>query len=215
MLGILKIIYSIWFNIRYLPLTQAVKMPVLISTNMRIEKLKKGQIIIEKPVRLSVTLGGGKSPAMNAMHGCLYVSGSGKIIFHGKASVSQGTVLRCDDGGVIEIGDQFYCNCNCYFRSGSLIRFGDDCALGWNITVNSSDGHHVWHNGKKVTMEGPISVGNHVWMASECSLLKNSSIPDNCVVTQKAVVTKHFENQHCLIGGIPAKVISNNIEWKK
>ena len=56
---ILNILYSVWFNFRYLPLAQAVKMPVLIRTNMRIEKLKRGQIIIENPTRLSVTLGGG------------------------------------------------------------------------------------------------------------------------------------------------------------
>lgn len=190
-------------------------MPVLIRTNMRIEKLKRGQIIIENPTRLSVTLGGGKSPSMNAMRGCLYVGDGGKIILKGKTSISQGTVLRCDTNGTIEIGENFYCNCNCYFRSGSLIRFGEDCALGWNITMNTSDGHHVWHNGKEVTMEAPILIGNHVWLASECSLLKNTAIPDHCVVTQKAVVTKHFEEQHCLIGGIPARVISHDIDWKK
>lgn len=57
---ILNIIYSIWFNIRYLPFTQAVNMPVLIRTNMRIEKLRRGQIIIKKPDRFSVTFGGGQ-----------------------------------------------------------------------------------------------------------------------------------------------------------
>lgn len=49
-----------WFNFRYLPLSQAVKMPVLIRTNMRIEKLKRGQILIEHPKRFSIMLGGGQ-----------------------------------------------------------------------------------------------------------------------------------------------------------
>ena len=41
---ILNILYSLWFNLRYLPFAQAVRMPVLIRTNMRIKKLRRGQI---------------------------------------------------------------------------------------------------------------------------------------------------------------------------
>lgn len=211
---VFNIIYSIWFNFRYLPFSQAIKLPILIGTNMRVEKLRRGQIIIEKPLCLSIILGRGKSPSMNAFKGCIHVSEHGKIILKGHTSISEGTVLRCDGDGIIELGESFYCNCNCYFRSGSLISFGNACSLGWNVVINTSDGHQVWHNGIKVSMEAPIVVGNHVWLTSDCSLLKNTKIPNNCIVAQKAVVTKSFNNENCLIGGIPAREILGNIEWQ-
>lgn len=211
---ILNILYSLWFNFRYLPLGQAIKMPVLIRTNMRIEKLRRGQIIIKHPQRFGIMLGGGKSPSMNAFRGCLSVNKGGVIVFHGKTEISQGVVLRCDKDGVMEFGEHFYCNCNGYFRSGSLIRFGDNCSLGWNITVNTSDGHHIWHNGDKVEMEAPVVVGNNVWLTPEVTLLKGVVIPSHCIVAQRAVVTHQFKDEHCLIGGIPAKIVTRNISWK-
>lgn len=189
-------------------------MPVLIRRNMKIEKLRRGQIIIYNEKKFSIRLGGGKSPAMNASKGCLRLDKTSKIIFKGKATISEGTVIRCDKGGTIQFGDQYYCNCNCYFRSGSMISFGDNCSLGWNVTINTSDGHHIWHKNVKVDMDGPVRIGNHVWLTPDVSILKNASIPDNCIVAQKSVVTKEFQDEYCLIGGIPAKVISYNIDWK-
>lgn len=207
--------YSLYFNLRYLPFSIGVRMPILIRTNMKIEKLQRGQIIIKNSAkRFSVRLGGGKSPAMNASRGCLRLDKTSKLYFRGKVNISQGTVIRCDKDGVIEFGDKYYCNCNCYFRSGSKISFGDNCSLGWNVTINTSDGHHVWHNGVKVKMESPVRIGNHVWLTPDVTVLKNVSIPDNCIVTQKSVVTKEFKDEHCLIGGIPANVISYNIDWE-
>lgn len=211
---IINLLYTTYFNLRYLPFSQAIKFPILIHSNIRIEKLKRGQIIIGNVRMFSVRLGGGKSPAMNALQGCIRLDKLSKIIFEGRATISEGTVIRCDKGGTIKFGDKYYCNCNCYFRSGSMISFGDNCSLGWNVTINTSDGHHIWHKGVKVDMEGPVIIGNHVWLTPDVSILKNALIPDNCIVAQKSVVTKEFKDEHCLIGGIPAKVISYNVDWK-
>lgn len=152
---------------------------------------------------------------MNANRANIFLGRDAKLIFRGHAVVSEGTVLRCDKNGCIEFGKGFYCNCNCYFRTGCKITFGDDCALGWNCTINTSDGHHIWHSGKKILMECPIRIGDRVWLASEVTLNKGSNIADDCVVTQRAIVTKQFEEPHCLIGGIPAKIILRDINWRK
>ena len=212
---LVNLLYTIYFNMRYMPYKQAVHFPILARTNLCVEKLRRGQIEIGDIRPFMVTLGGGKSPAMNSGRACIYLSKNAKLIFRGHANISEGTVLRCDKNGIIEFGKDFYCNCNCYFRTSSKISFGDDCAVGWNCTINTSDGHHVWHDGKEVEMEGPVKVGNRVWITSEVTINKHVHITDNCVVAQRAVVTKPFYETHCLIGGIPAKVISRGIKWKK
>lgn len=131
----------------------------------------------------------------------------------GKAVISEGTVLRCDKQSTIEFGSNFYCNSNCYMRSTSQISFGKNCSLGWGITLNTSDGHPVWHKGTRQKMENPIDIGENVWLTPHSTLLKGSKIPDFCIVAQKSVVTKRFTEKHCLIGGIPAKVVAHDIEW--
>lgn len=98
-------------------------------------------------------------------------------------------------------------------RSTCRISFGNNCSLGWGITFNTSDGHPVWHKGEKQQMEASIEIGDNVWLTPHCSLLKNAQIPDHCIVAQKSVITKRFTEKHCLIGGIPARVVAHGIEW--
>ena len=120
---IVNLLYTTYFNLRYLPFSQAIKFPILIHSNIRIEKLKRGQIIVENPKRFQVLLGTGKSPSMNSNRGCIHLDTDSRVVFKGNARLSEGTVLRCDGNGVIEFGSEYYCNCNCYFRSCSLISF--------------------------------------------------------------------------------------------
>ena len=176
--------------------------------------MKKGQIILNQIKFKIVCLGGGKTGGMNAGRTTIYLDPKSKIIFLGKAIISEGTTLRCDQDSIIEIGDNFYCNCNCFISSTSKIQIGDDCIFGWRITINTGDGHKVLHEGINRGSSKAVIIGKHVWLAPDCSLTKDVIIPDNCIVTQKAVVTKAFTKPDCLIGGIPAKIIRENVDWE-
>ena len=67
-------------------------------------------------------------------------------------------------------------------------------------------------------INGPVSIGNNCWIATEVIFLPNSSIGDNCVVAAHSVVNKHFPS-NVIIGGAPAKVLKKyNFEthqWEK
>lgn len=57
---ILNFIYTLYFNFRYLPLNQALHLPIWVTTNLRECKLHKNQIIIMPPVKCKqVLIGGG------------------------------------------------------------------------------------------------------------------------------------------------------------
>lgn len=210
----LNFLYSLYFNFRYMPFNQAVHLPIWVTTNLRECKLHRDQIIIMPPVRCKqILIGGGKSPGLQAYKAGILIADGGRIVFRGKAVISQGTVLRCDKQSIIEFGSNFYCNSNCYMRSTNTISFGNDCSLGWNITLNTSDGHLVWHSGNKVQMEEPITIGDNVWITPHSSIAKGSHVPSNCIVAQGAVVTKKFTEQNCMIGGVPARVVAHDIDW--
>lgn len=51
-------------------------------------------------------------------------------------------------------------------------------------------------------------------LTSNTILTKGVSVADGCIIAQGAVVTKSIEERNCLIGGVPAKIISKNIEWR-
>ena len=54
----LNLLYTIWFNIRYLPIKQAVHLPIFVRTNLRIEQLRRGQIELVDVKPFIVKLGG-------------------------------------------------------------------------------------------------------------------------------------------------------------
>ena len=170
---------------------------------------------MHQPYRKSVFLGDCGSPGLQEMKGGLYFTHNTKLILHGFTVISQGSVLRMDEGASIELGKDFYCNKNCYFRASKNIAFGDDCLLGWNVQINSSDGHTIIHNGVQNNSESSVTIGYHVWITSNTILTKGVYVADGCIIAQGAVVTKSIEEQNCLIGGVPAKIISKNIEWRK
>ncbi len=145
----------------------------------------------------------------------IFLASGSKLIIDGSAIFGEGTTLRCDKGASIHIGDKFYCNCNCYFRSNNSISFADDCTLGWNVQINTTDGHPVYHHGKLTEMSKPVSIGRHVWITSNVIISKGASISDGCIVAQGAVVNKSFTESNVLLGGVPARQIAENIGWKR
>lgn len=212
---ILNFIKSLYFNFRYLPFRQAVYMPVWITTNFRIHGLKRGQLILHQPYRKSVFLGDCGSPGLQEMKGCIYMSKDSKLIFQGFTVISQGSVLRVDNNSTIVLGNDFYCNKNCFLRSSSLIKFGKNCSLGWNVQINNNDGHEITHDGHVSPQIGDVIIGDYVWLTSNTIINKNISIADGCIIAQGAVVVKSIEQPKSLAGGIPAKIIQSNINWKK
>lgn len=87
--------------------------------------------------------------------------------------------------------------------------------FGWNVNIRDSDGHKILNaNGEITNLNNSINIGNHVWISSYCDILKGSSIPDNCIVGFRALVTKRFNECNSIIAGSPARIIKQNIKWE-
>jgi acetyltransferase-like isoleucine patch superfamily enzyme len=59
------------------------------------------------------------------------------------------------------------------------------------------------------TAAGP---GNHVWIGMRAMILKGVTIGDGAVVAAGAVVTRDVPAR-ALVGGVPARVLRNDVEW--
>lgn len=212
---LLNFVKSLYFNLRYLPFKQAVYLPIWITTNFKVMKLKRGQIMLDAPLRKNFYFGDCGSAGLQEFKGGLYLDEGAKLYLKVMCVIGQGTVIRCDKNAAVELGKNFYCNKNCYLRSSENIKFGDDCSLGWNVQLNGDDGHTVKYNGKTSKQKGTITIGNHVWLTSNTIVIKDVNIADGCIVAQGAIVTKSIIESNSLVAGLPAKVIKSSVEWKK
>lgn len=61
--------------------------------------------------------------------------------------------------------------------------------------------------------ENAEMIGDHVWIGARAVVLKGVTIGDGAVIAAGAVVT-HDVPAHTLVGGVPAKIIKQNIVWE-
>lgn len=207
-------IYSLLFCLRYLPFRQAIHIPVLIHPSVRIENLHRGTINFVGEIKSSMLVLG--FPGTVGQSNCktlLFIEHGGRLIVSENVQMARGTRIIIGSQGVMQIGKHFWCNGDCFFNCTTKISIGDDNMYGWNISFNTTDGHHVYENGIQKPMEGDIVIGNHVWIASYCHVSKNTYVANDCVVAQNSLVGKRFDTPKCLIGGMPAKILKDNFTW--
>lgn len=206
--------FSCYFCFRYLPWNQARKVPILIHPSVRIGELHRGTISIQGIVRRAMISWGFKGVEGRGMRKT-YVSvhGKGCIVFRGKAVILDGTGIVVSNAQ-LTVGKNFLCNSDSFFQVTQNVTIGNDCLLGWNVQINTTNGHTVFVDGVKTQMESPIYIGNHVWIGADSLIFKRAHIPDGCVVAQRSLVSKMFEKQNCLLVGSPAKVMKEQVEWR-
>lgn len=95
------------------------------------------------------------------------------------------------------------------------LEIGERCLFSDQIIIRTSDSHTIYDCATKKPLNVPknIKIGNHVWFGYGVNILKNTKIPNDCVVATQSLVTKEFTINNCVIGGSPAKILKRNINW--
>lgn len=114
-------------------------------------------------------------------------------------------------GACLSIGSLFI-NHNSLIECHRFIEIGEDCLFGRNVTICDSDGHIVNNSPEKLSM--PVFIEDHVWIGSGAMVLKGVRIGKGAIVAACSVVTKNVP-PGCLVAGIPARVIKENVTWTK
>jgi acetyltransferase-like isoleucine patch superfamily enzyme len=143
-------------------------------------------------------------PGWLAVHEQAELQVTGDFTIYSGARVSVNAQARLVLGsGYINHG----LNLNCF----TSIEIGDDVAISENVTIRDSDNHEMVAAGFQKTL--PIKIGNHVWIGMNVTILKGVTIGDGAVIAAGAVVNKNIPAR-CLAGGVPARVMKENVAWQ-
>lgn len=104
-------------------------------------------------------------------------------------------------------------------NSNSSVEIGHDCMIAYGVTFHHTDVHPIYDavSGRIVNRVGSMKIGDHVWIGAKATLMKNVDIADDCIVGFGSVVSGKFRDQHVVIAGNPARVVSKNgrrTTWK-
>lgn len=145
--------------------------------------------------------------------GTLRIAENGKLVVNGNLNIGRGVIIEAQKNANLEFGNNVCINSNVTIIASQSIKIGDNTGIGWNSEIIDNDYHGMINNGGDVRVAKPIEIGSHVFIARHVCIMKGVKIGDGSVIAAGAIVT-HDVASNCLAGGIPARVIKENIQWK-
>lgn len=147
------------------------------------------------------------------------IHGNNNIIAFGKNVSTRNLVFSIeDDNNRIELGDNFQGGSFSELAAieGTEIIFGKDCMLSAHITVRTGDSHSILDitTHERINSSRSVTFGNHVWIGNTVLVFKGANVGNNSIIAGGSVVTGKSFPANSIIGGNPAKVIKENIDWK-
>ena len=134
-----------------------------------------------------------------------------ELVVDGLFSVYAGSYIRVAPKGKLILHGGFI-NENVQITAGDVVEIGKDFTCGRDVVIRSYDGHTIMTMGYKIS--APIKIGNHVWVGQGATILKGVTIGDGAIIAAGAIVTKDVP-AHCIVAGIPAKIVKEGIKWRR
>ena len=138
----------------------------------------------------------------------------GKLVLGNDIAIQQGVVLSVTKNAILRIGNNSAFNERVTIHSKVSITINDNCRIGWNVQIFDTGFHYMINKGKLAYRNAPVVIENNAWVGNGVSIMKGTYLPAYTVVASNSLVNKNFKEigEHCLIGGVPAKYITNGVE---
>src|ERR1035437_2888456 len=203
------------FNLTYLPLAQALRLPVLVCHRVHFCVLR-GTVRVPPACRTGmIRLGFGEVGLFDRERLRSVWRVEGEVVFQGSASLGHGTTLSVDSGAVLTFGDRFVITAESAISCRKAITFGEDVLVSWDVQVMDSDWHSVINeDGAVLNPDSEVYVGDHVWIGSRVLLMKGARIAKDSIVAAGSVVTDGTYDANVILAGVPARPIRHGVTWK-
>ncbi|MDO4161121.1 MAG: Coenzyme F420 hydrogenase/dehydrogenase, beta subunit C-terminal domain [Prevotellaceae bacterium] len=130
---------------------------------------------------------------------------------NGDFNMYAGSYIRVIKGSHLILHGGFI-NENVQITCGDTIEICEGATIGRDVVIRSFDGHTIKKEGYKISE--PIYIGPHVWIGQGTTILKGVSIGEGAIIAAGALVTKDVP-AHTVVGGVPAKIIEEKVEWTR
>lgn len=150
---------------------------------------------------------------------CLRMEANTTLVIHdgpltrygtGPYNLRYGAYIEIVNGGKLTIG-QGACNVGLTIMCTKEITIGNGVRIGRNVSIRDYNGPHVIIN-EHYRNHAPVHIGDRVWLCTGCTIMPGVTIGEGAVVAANSTVTKDVP-PYTLVGGSPAKVLKENIEW--
>lgn len=211
---------TLYFNLRSFPFRQAIYFPIFVYGHPRIYGLSgkmkiEGNKVKTGMIRFNMVMPG--APCNNSVNSEIFNEGT--IIFHGKGEIGTGTKIRVAFNAELNIGHNFKITDMCNIGCLKKITIGDESWIVHRCQIFDSNYHYIenMNNHSIPFMAKEVVIGERCWICNSSSIMPGVIIPNNTIIASNSLVTKDYRSipEYSIIGGVPAKLISNGYTWLK
>ena len=126
-------------------------------------------------------------------------------------SLKNSTIAVGDNGSFISIGDgtSIGKSATIVALEFAKIRIGSNCLFSSNISIRNSDSHSIidLRDNYRRNAARDITIGNHVWLGENVTVLKGVEICDDVVIGNRSMLTKGCYQSNNIYAGFPVKLL--------
>ena len=139
----------------------------------------------------------------------IHIFKSGNINCAGRIIVNNDVLLFSK--GTLNIGTQFGINSYSRIVAHNQINIGNNVTIGQFVSILDHD-HKYGFEGENLQLNGyttaPIIIGNNVWIADKCTILKGVTIGNNVIIGANTLVNKDVPD-NVVFAGSPGRILKN------
>ena len=100
------------------------------------------------------------------------------------------------------------------------IVLGSNVRVGFQVQFIDTSIHQLIDltTNKKLPLNGSIFLDDNNWVGNRTTIMKNTKTPVNCITASNSLINKDYTpfGENILIGGLPAKLLKENIsrDWE-
>ena len=210
---------TLYFNFKMFPFSIAKNLPVFFYGKVKFNDLS-GKIIIDAPIKSGMIGFGQPYEIITRSKGNAEFSLEGEMIFNGHVQFGKDYLIHVAQNAILKMG-----NMSSLGHSGKIICYdkitlGDYARIGYESQLCDTTVHQMIDTvtGEKYPLTGLIKLGNCNYISNRVTILSKTITPDFCSVASNSLCARDYTSfgNNILIGGIPAKLIKNNIsrDWE-
>ena len=206
---------TIYYNFRTLPLHQALRIPIIIGYNVKVNKM--GNINLNtkaSPGMISISvikIDGWESNAEKTI-----ISNYGQIIFGGRAKIHPGVRLVVYPDAHLVMGNRVLLGSMTKLICCKSITLGSDIRISWNCQVFDSDLHFLYNKKTEKIYERtkPVTIGSDTFVGNNVTIGKGTQLANGTVISCCSKVSGDFSQggEGQLLTGNPAHCIGTGYE---
>ncbi|MGE4287766.1 MAG: hypothetical protein AB7E36_03680 [Salinivirgaceae bacterium] len=207
---------TLYFNFKMLPFNTAKKLPVVFYGKHQLSGLNGKVNIVNTPICFGIAEFGHNKELVKQRLGRSELRIDGILNINGKFQTGNDTVIIVTKGAELSIGDGSYFGAKTKVICTKKIALGKGFRFGFESIVSDSNYHFTINleTNKVERFQKEITIGDYCWVGNRSSIMKGTNTPNYLIVASNSVLNKDYTQtiaEYSLIGGIPAKLIKNNI----